>query len=102
VPVFWIYPLRLSRLAGETAELARKRSIMSDWLKKFLFNRLLYMVLLLIVCTGIFPFVVLYALTSWIADSWDRVSPSSKLKVKSEKVWDIIGIPYDKLVKLVG
>ena len=75
---------------------------MGEWLKKFVINRLLYMVLLVVLCIGIFPFFILYFFTSWFAETWDRFSPSSKLKEKTEHVWDIIGAPYDALVKLVG
>jgi hypothetical protein len=63
---------------------------------------LLYLVLLIMVCTFIFPFIVLYAFTSWIGDTWVKFSPSSKLRVNIEAMWDVIGGPYDRLVKLVG
>ena len=75
---------------------------MSNWLTKFVLNRLLYMVLLLVLCFGIFPFVITYALTTWIGEAWVRFSPKSKLSSKIQKVWDAIGAPYDALVKLVG
>lgn len=75
---------------------------MSEWVRQFLLHRVLYLVLLIMICTGIFPFIILYALTSGIGDAWDSFSPSTKLKDKIEAVWDIIGGPYDKLVKLVG
>ncbi len=75
---------------------------MVAWITKFLINRLLYVVLLIILCFGIFPFIVLYALTMSIGRVWDKFSPKSKITSKIEAVWDIIGIPYDALVKLVG
>ena len=75
---------------------------MSDWFKKMLLNRLLYMALLFVVCVGIFPFVFLFALTMWIGNTVDKFSPNTKLAAKIERVWDLIGTPYDRLVKLVG
>ncbi len=73
-----------------------------EWLKKFVWNRFLYMVLLFVLCIGIFPFVVLYCFTSVVARWVDKVSPQSKFAAKTEHVWDVIGVPYDALVKLVG
>jgi hypothetical protein len=73
-----------------------------DWLKKFVLNRALYMVLLAVLCAGIFPFVILYCLTGWIGKSWKKFSPTSKLAARIEVIWDMIGVPYDALVKLVG
>ena len=75
---------------------------MGNWLKKFVWNRFLYMVLLTVLCIGIFPFVVLFCLTMWIGETRDKFSPTSKLASKIERAWDIIGAPYDALVKLVG
>jgi len=75
---------------------------MGDWIKKFVLNRFLYIVLLLVLCIGIFPFVILYSVTMWLGGLWDKVSPKSKLASKIEGVWNLIGIPYDALVKLVG
>ena len=75
---------------------------MVEWIKKFLFNRLLYMALLLMVCIGIFPFVFLFAFTMWIGNTVDKFSPNIKLAAKIERIWDLIGTPYDRLVKLVG
>jgi len=73
-----------------------------DWIKKFVINRLLYMVLLIVLCLGIFPFCTLFPFTMWIGETWDSMS-SKKTHARSiEKVWDIIGKPYDALVKLVG
>lgn len=75
---------------------------MGNWLWKFVINRLLYMVLLVVLCLGIFPFCILFPFTMWIAETWDKFLPKSKLASKIEKVWDIIGKPYDALVTLVG
>lgn len=75
---------------------------MGNWLTKFVLNRFLYMVLLLILCFGIFPFVITYALTTSIGRAWGKFSPKSKLASRIEGFWDAIGAPYDALVKLVG
>jgi len=75
---------------------------MVSWLWKFAINRLLYMVLLIVLCLGIFPFCTLFPFTMWMGELWDKAFPNSKLESKIEKVWDIIGRPYDALVKLVG
>jgi hypothetical protein len=75
---------------------------MGEWLWKFVINRLLYMVLLIVLCLGIFPFCTLFPFTMWIGKTWDRFLPKTKLESKVEMVWDIIGRPYDALVKLVG
>jgi hypothetical protein len=75
---------------------------MSEWIKKFVINRLLYMVLLTVLCLGIFPFITFFTLTMWIGRQWDRVSSSKTHAKKIEAFWDVIGKPYDYLVKLVG
>jgi hypothetical protein len=75
---------------------------MRDWIKKFAVNRLLYTVLLLILCLGIFPFCTLFPLTIWIGKRWDSISSNKTHANKIEELWDIIGKPYDHLVKLVG
>ena len=75
---------------------------MGAWLWKFVINRLLYMVLLIVLCLGIFPFCILFPLTMSMGKAWDKLLPSTKLESKIEFVWDIIGKPYDALVKLVG
>jgi hypothetical protein len=74
----------------------------ADWIKKFAVNRLLYMVLLTVLCLGIFPFVVFFFLTMWIGRTWDSVSSNKTHAQKIEGYWDLIGKPYDYLVKLVG
>lgn len=75
---------------------------MGEWLKKMVVNRLLYTVLLGVLCLGIFPFCTLFPFTMWIGKTWDKFSPKSKITSKIEGVWDVIGKPYDALVKLVG
>jgi hypothetical protein len=71
-------------------------------MKKFVVNRLLYSVLLLILCLGIFPFCTLYPLTMWFGKRWDSISSNKTHAKKIEGYWDIMGKPYDHLVKLVG
>ncbi len=75
---------------------------MGDWIKKFVVNRLLYMVLLTVLCLGIFPFVIFYFLTMWIGKTWDSASSNKTHALTIEGFWDIIGKPYDYLVNLVG
>ena len=78
------------------------RCVVRDVIKKFAVNRLLYMVLLTVLCLGIFPFVTFFAFSMWIGRQWDSVSSNKTHAQKIEGVWDIIGKPYDYLVKLVG
>jgi len=73
-----------------------------DLIKKFVVNRLLYMVLLRVLCLGIFPFVTLFSFSMWLGKTWDSASPNKTHAKKIEGFWDIIGKPYDYLVKLVG
>jgi hypothetical protein len=73
-----------------------------DWFKKFIINRLLYMVLLAVLCLGIFPFMVLYPLTMRIGIVLGKFSGNSELTSKIDAAWDIFGKPYDALVRMVG
>jgi hypothetical protein len=73
-----------------------------NWLKTFLTHYVLYGALLLVLCLGIFPFIVLYSSSTSIAEMLDRFSPGNKLAQKLESLWTIVGIPYDYLVKAVG
>ena len=75
---------------------------MGEWIRKFVLNRLLYMVLLVVLCLGIFPFFVLFPFTMKIGQALDKFSLTSNLTPKIERVWDIIGRPYDALVSMVG
>jgi len=75
---------------------------MYDWIKKFAVNRLLYMVLLTVLCLGIFPFVTFFAFSMWIGRTWDSFSSNKTHARNIERIWDLIGKPYDYLVKLVG
>jgi hypothetical protein len=71
-----------------------------NWIKKFVINRLIYMVLLTVLCLGIFPFMILYPTTMLIGEILDKFFAGSKRAAKIDKLWNIIGIPYDALVKL--
>jgi hypothetical protein len=71
-------------------------------MKKFVVNRLLYMVLLTVLCLGIFPFVTFFSFSMWIGRTWDSASSNKTHAKKIEELWDKIGKPYDYLVKLVG
>ena len=73
-----------------------------DWLKKFLMHYVLYGVLLLVLCLGIFPFIILYSSTMSIAEIMDRLIPGKKFASRVDDVWTTIGKPYDYLVKVAG
>lgn len=75
---------------------------MLNWLKKFLTHHVLYGALLLVLCLGIFPFIILYSSSMSMAEMLDRFSPAKKLAEKLEKLWTVVGTPYDYLVKTVG
>ena len=68
-----------------------------DLLRKFIINRFLYLILLIILCAGIFPFMILYPLTMRLGIILGR----AKLASKIDNAWNVIGKPYDALVKLV-
>ena len=72
------------------------------WLKTFLTHYVLYGALLLILCLGIFPFIIIYSSSTSIAKLLDRFMPGNKLAFKLENLWTIVGTPYDYLVKTVG
>ncbi len=74
---------------------------MAKWLKKFLMHYVLYGMLLLVLCFGIFPFVILYTSSMSIAEILDRFSADKKSAKKLEQFWTMIGAPYDYLVKAV-
>jgi len=73
-----------------------------NWLKTFLTHYVLYAALLLLLCVGIFPFIILYSTSTSIAELLDRTSSGNKLAKKLESFWTIVGRPYDYLVKTVG
>lgn len=75
---------------------------MVKWLKKFMMHYVLYGALLLLLCLGIFPFVVLYTSSMSIAEMLDRFSKDKKRAQTVERLWTVIGKPYDYLVKTVG
>jgi hypothetical protein len=73
-----------------------------NWLKTFLTHYVLYGALLLLLCLGIFPFIILYSTSTSIAVLLDRATSGHKLAQKLERFWTIVGTPYDYLVKTVG
>ena len=75
---------------------------MLAWIKKLFVNRLLDSALLHVLCLGIFPFCTLFPLTMWVGKRLDSISSNKTHAKKIEEFWDIIGRPYDHLVKLVG
>jgi hypothetical protein len=75
---------------------------MVKWLKKFMMHYVLYGALLLLLCLGIFPFIVLYASSMSIARILDRFSPDKKRAQRLDRLWTVVGTPYDYLVKTVG
>jgi len=75
---------------------------MVKWLKKFMMHYVLYCALLLVLCLGIFPFIVLYSSSMSIAEMLDRMSKDKTRAQKLDRLWTVIGTPYDYLVKAVG
>ncbi len=72
------------------------------WLKKFLMHHVLYALLLLVLCFGIFPFIIIYSSSVSIAEALDRVFPGHTLTQKLDGLWTVLGKPYDFLVQTVG
>jgi len=72
------------------------------WLMTFLKQRVLYGCLLLVLCLGIFPFIVFYSSSMSIAEMLDRFLSGHKFAQRLDGVWTTIGIPYDYLVKAAG
>lgn len=85
-----------------TDRVVSQNAFLLEWIKKFVINRFLYSVLLAVLCLGIFPFCTLYPFTMWLGKTWDSMSSNKTHAKKIEEVWDVIGKPYDYLVKLVG
>ena len=75
---------------------------MLSWVKRFAAHYLLYGVLLLVLCLGIFPFVVLYTSSMTVARLLDRVAPGQGRAQRLDDIWTRIGKPYDYLVSAVG
>jgi hypothetical protein len=73
-----------------------------NWLKTFFNHYVLYAALLLLLCLGIFPFIILYSTSTTLAETLDRASKGNKLAQKLDRFWTIVGMPYDYLVKTVG
>jgi hypothetical protein len=85
-----------------TDRVAHGDVLLLDWIKKFVINRLLYAVLLAVLCLGIFPFCILFPFTMWLGETWDSMSSNKTHAKKIEEIWNVIGKPYDYLVRLVG
>ena len=75
---------------------------MGKWLEKFVMHYVLYGALLLVLCLGIFPFVILYTSSMSIAEIMDRFSPGAKRTQRLDRLWTVVGKPYDYLVTTVG
>ena len=73
-----------------------------SWLKKILMHYVLYGALLLVLCIGIFPFVILYTGSMFIARMLDRLSSGKHFALKVDAIWTKIGVPYDYLVNIAG
>ena len=73
-----------------------------SWFKRFLTHYVLYGALLLVLCFGIFPFVVLFSSSMSVAEMLDRFAPHKKYAQRLDAWWTIVGRPYDYLVKAVG
>jgi hypothetical protein len=73
-----------------------------NWLKKFLTHYVLYFALLLVLCLGIFPFIILYSSSMSLAEMLDRFSAGNKSAAALDRFWTMIGVPYDYLVRTVG
>jgi len=75
---------------------------MFNWIKIFLTHYVLYGALLLLLCLGIFPFVILYSSSMSIAELLDRFFAGKKFAERLDSLWTVVGRPYDYLVKTVG
>ncbi len=75
---------------------------MGNWIKKFVRHYLLYGALLLVLCFGIFPFIVLYTSSMSLAEMLDRFSADKTHARRLDEVWTWVGKPYDYLVSTVG
>ena len=75
---------------------------MGKWLKKFMMHYVLYGALLLVLCLGIFPFIVLYTSSMSLAEIMDRFSKDKKHAQRLDDLWTVVGKPYDYLVNTVG
>ena len=58
---------------------------MVAWLRKFVINWLLYMLLLIVLCLGIFAFCTLFPFTMWIGRTLDKFSPGLDLARRIEQ-----------------
>jgi hypothetical protein len=76
--------------------------VMGNWIKKFVRHYLLYGALLLVLCFGIFPFIVLYTSSMSLAEIVDRFSADKTHARRLDDLWTWVGKPYDYLVTTVG
>jgi len=72
---------------------------MGKWIRKFFKHYLLYGTLLLVLCLGIFPFIVLFSSSMSIAKMLDRFSRNKTHAQRLDAWWTVIGKPYDYLVQ---
>ena len=75
---------------------------MGKWISKFVRHYLLYGALLLVLCFGIFPFIVLYTSSMSLAEMLDRFSQNKTHARRLDDLWTVVGRPYDYLVNTVG
>ena len=73
-----------------------------NWLKTFLTHYVLYAALLLTLCLGIFPFIIIYSSSTSLAQLTDKFLPGHQFAQQRENLWTIVGTPYDYLVRTVG
>ena len=71
-----------------------------DWVRKFIIKRLLFLALLMALCLGIFPFIILYPLTMRIGMVLGKLSGNSELTSRIDAAWNVLGNPYDALGKM--
>jgi hypothetical protein len=68
---------------------------------KVLKHYLIFIFILTIVCIGVFPFVVLYPTSILIGKILDTLLRSKNVSQKIDRVWDVLGTPYDFLLKVL-
>ena len=71
---------------------------MIDTIRRMTKRYLVYIPLLVGVCIGIFPFVILYTMSLGIGSLLDTIFPNKRLGQKLDHMWDVLGEPYDYLV----
>jgi len=76
----------------------KARWTMLDTVRNMTKRYLVYIPLLIGVCIGIFPFVILYTLSLGIGQLLDAIFPHKRYGQKLDHMWDVLGKPYDYLV----